>query len=175
MRVRGCYRDGPAALKTPISRLAAYVRGARPSRERANTSNTAIIGIVRGVRDVRDFRECEKLSRNSAGVFLSRVCFPVLHFKLPTSRTPRSMPTDIGEIACAVRRGTAKQRTWSSGRVMIWSASTHPLRAHNSGIKGGVRVVCLTNVSLGLVRRLRNRPLGHFWMQPVLRAVAFLE
>ncbi len=88
---------------------------------------------------------------------------PVLSFKPPTSRTPRTKPMDIGEIAFVVRQETSKLRTWSMRQL------------GNLDIKVSVRVFCLTNVSLRLLHLLRNGPLGHFRVKPFLWPMALLK
>ena len=44
--------------------------------------------------------------------------------KPPTSRTPRTKPMDIGEIAFVVWRGTSKPRTWSERQITDAPAHT---------------------------------------------------
>ena len=152
------------------------MRDARASGERTNTSTAALMGIVRSVRGVRDFKvlknKNEKMGWHRCGL-RKKSALPPLSFKSPTSRTPRTKPMEIGKTACAVRRGTAKQRTWSSRRLIV---STHSHQTLKLEIQRGIRIVYLTNISLRLQRRTgTDRPLGHFRVKPVLWSVAFLE
>ena len=47
---------------------------------------------------------------------------PILSFKPPTSRTPRTMPMDIGEIVFVVRRKPRNREHGQCGSLVIWAS-----------------------------------------------------